>query len=321
MVWIVSTVVVVLVLVLALIWWRRMRATGALVSVVVLRSRPIEFTEADVRGAFRRVFGEEPTVMPIQPDENCKVLMLVPGKDSRAVPLAVLCATRPYTEPGEAERVAQNAEHPEVRRALLEHTSWVSVDAAGLPPTIDDAQQRMVHTLLARFATEFIDEHSLLLYQPRTQRVALPTPENIDLLRQHRDDEVFADGDVNQPMVNVKPDDAQIQRAMDEAQRRVDECLEAFRARGEQAEVMLKLRFDLRTPGGASAEYIWSRLVRVSGRQVTCEILNNPIDASVPKKGEQITVGADRVVDWMYIDEKGEAQGAIVERLLKSRRG
>ena len=309
--WIAIAAVLVLVVVVVLL--RRRGRNASPVSIVMLRSKPRGFTEADVRGAYRRALKAEPQVQTIpRPDGLTNGLLLI---SERLPPLAVIDSSRTYMEADEVADHARRFEHPTARDALLAHKAWVSIDAMG-SIGMKRAMRAKIYPLLARVAAELYDHDSLLLYLPAESRFASPGPDVEKMLRDGRIDELFGDDSLHAPIFHTEPDDTEINRAMDEARSRLPELLGAFDHRGEQALAMIKSRFGT---GDGGSEFVWIKLQRIDDHQLVGTIENSPLDPEIPKKGSTVGVNPDSVVDWAYIDENKKPIGLFVDRILARR--
>ena len=297
-------------------WWRRRRARGfGPLSIVMLRTKPRRFTDADIRSAYRRAFSREPELNRLQPDETTDAILLT---GESAPPLAVIDSRRLYMEPEELEQVVAACEHPDARTGIQGHKAWVSVDAMGVDPSrISASERQMVYTLLGKLAAELIDDDCTLLYQPAEQRVGRPVPNAADLLRQGRAADLFSDDDLQAPIIHAEAGDEQINAAMAKAKQRLPEFISAWESRGGATEGMVKGRFQ---GDAGEVEYIWVKVTAMTDHGFRGTIENPPLDPSIPKKGSSVEVKLDDVVDWAYLDEKKRGQGLFVDRLLMKRR-
>lgn len=291
---------------LVVVWviLRRRSAGKPLIAIAMLRETPRAVSEADVRQAVRLALGIEAQIMPVPIDGDAKAF----GVLGDGPPLGIIVASRPYMEdPAEA---SQGAEDPRAREALLRHRAWIAVDLMG---PCSKADRPIAYAVLGKVAAELLDAGCTLLYLPETSRLALPGPDAERLLRAGKIGELFSDDDLNQPIIRTDNDDAAINAAIKEAQRRWPEFVRAFQRLGTNATPMIKVRFPLL---GDSNEYIWVRATAITSQTVTGIIENRPADPSIPKKGESVTVSHDRVVDWAY-SEDGKPVGLFVERVLR----
>ena len=301
-----------LVVVGIVVWFfRRSGRDAGMVSIVILRRSPRRLTEADVRGAYRRAFGKEPKVDSAAPhtDVRCMVLLA-----EGSPPIAVLDSTVGYMSKEEAEDTAARCEHPDVRRALVSHTAWVSIDAAGLSARgIAKESLAKVHALLGKLAAEFIDDDSLLLFRPYDNRVGRADGGAAELLASGQCDAAFQDDDMHTPVSRVSGDDKAVNAAMAEAVSRIPEFLSNWRAASAKGPTLVKGRF--RGDDGSN-EYIWCSVVDETDAGFRAKIENNPIAPNIAPKGTVVEIKLDDIVDWVYVNEKNEPVGLFVDRAL-----
>ncbi|HZW06602.1 MAG TPA: DUF2314 domain-containing protein, partial [Phycisphaerales bacterium] len=196
---------------------------------------------------------------------------------------------------------------------------WFGVDAFGIPAGIRDDDLALVHAHIARLAAELIDDKTMLLYLPASNRIGEPTARNTDLLRRGAVGEVFGDDSLHAPIVNVSNDDKAVEKAKQEARRRLPELLTAFDA-GRAQNAMIKAGFAVSRNGETGTEYIWIMLTSVEDDGLAGTLANPPLDPAIGKKGGAVKVPSERVVDWAYVDEKKKPRGLFVERLLTAAR-
>lgn len=293
---------------------RRRRAAGP-VSVVLLRSSHRSLTPSEVRSAYRRAYSREPDVREPFPGQQVPqtYVLLAEGMPN----LAVLSCDGAYLAPEEAEKAAGSIESEIVRRALREHRAWISVDAFGAGG-LNRGLRARVHALLAKLAAELYDDGCVLLFLPAEDQVAAPGENVVAMLREGRIAELFGDHELHAPMFGVADDDAEIERAIEEARRRLPEFLGAFERRSSSEPFLFKARF-VTSSGGI--EVLWLSLVEVRRDGLVGIIQNPPVAKNIPRKGERATCPLDHVVDWVYADEQGQGQGLFVDTILLKRRG
>lgn len=310
LVWVGLGVAVVL-LVGVLLWLRARRRSQGPLSIVMLRDRPRTLSEAEVRQAYRLSVNQDAEVHRIEVDEHTTGFG-VSGKEG-GPPVYVICSHRTYVD--DPNDVAGGAEHQDVRRAIREHKAWISVDGVGLEGVRDAEVIGGAFILLSRIASHFLDDGTTLLYQPASGRIGLASPQVGALLAAGDYAQVFAADEPNTPIVRAEPGDKRIAAAMDEAQRRLPEFIDAIKRLGEAGKPLVKIRFESSVDGQTGNEYIWCTVVRASPTTFTVTIENPPLDPTLGQKGDKITVTHDRVVDWAFVDGK-KVHGMFVERLL-----
>lgn len=304
---------VALIFVLAIVFiLLRRRGEKAIVSIAMLRSATREITASDVRGAFRRAFGEEPTVEKMNPDGKADLFVVF---SESVPPLGVINCHGPYMSAEEAVEVAARLEDQSARAAMTDHTAWTAVDAMGIERSTRE-QRTVIYPMLGKLAAELYDETCLLLYLPAENRIARPGPEVEPQLRAGKIAELFGDDELHAPMHMVEADDAEIEAAIKQAQTRLPELLSAFDSRGEASKAMFKARF---AAGDDGTEVIWLSLKSTTTTHLVGTIENPPIASNIPKKGQRANVPLDRVVDWVYLDEKDKPVGLFVDSILMKR--
>jgi uncharacterized protein YegJ (DUF2314 family) len=309
--WYIVGAVVFIVVAAVLFLKSRNRREPDLVSIVILRTSPAGLSDASIRAAHRRAYGSEPRIerMPRGPG-MVGIALIAPD----APPITVLDSAEAYMSEEEAAETASRAEHPELRRAILEHRSWVSLDAMGIDARRASKEaMSKVHAYLGRLAAEFIDGNSTLLFRPFDNRVGRAGEAEARLLSAGRCDEAFGDADLHAPVTQTRADDPAINGAMQEAARRLPEFVANWKAASSRGPTMIKGRFPA---GEGGHEYIWCSVVEETGSGFKGKIENNPVAPGIPPKGTVVEVPLERIVDWAYLSEKNEPVGLFVDRLL-----
>lgn len=316
MLWIIiaAAVIVPLLAVVAFVVIRKRNAGP--ISVVMLRTTPRRLTEADVRAAFRRVHKRDPQIQKIAADPTTDCWLVV---DEELPPVGIIDSRRMYADKEDMERTASRLEHPTTRAALVGHTAWVSVDAMGVNSSIGKKKRAAVYGLLGPLAAELVDQQCMLLYLPAEDRVAQPGEKAEELLREGKTAELFGDADLHAPLFQVEKQDEAINKAIEEARRRLPEFCMAYERLGDKANAMIKGRFKTDDDGGN--EYVWLSVLGMTDDGFAGTVENNPIAPMIPPKGSRVEIKLDDIVDWAYVDEKGNGDGLFVDRILIGRQG
>lgn len=311
MVWIAVGIGVALLFGVAIWLALRSRSSRGPVSIVVLRRTPASIDEVAIRGAVRRVFKVDPQIMPIPvPD----ILPTCYGIVHESLPpMAIAISARAYVDPARLSSVV-SFEDAKVYDALNTHTAWIGVDAVGKVP---HKVRPRAYTMMGKLIAEFIDDDSLLLYQPAEQRFEHVSEKSTAALAAGFAARLFADEELNAPMFEVGEQDAVINSAIAEAQRRLPEFLSEVERRGLACEPLYKGKF---TNAEGVTEFMWVRLTSVESNALKGKVANKPRARGLPKRDEEVTVAIDDVVDWAYLDEKQEPQGLFVDRILLNSR-
>lgn len=301
--------------ILALIAWMFLRSRSrnkGPVSIVMLRSTPRRLTEADVRGAVRRALAVECNIQRIDFSDSTYALAVA---SDAFPPLVVVDSKRTYVEPADVESIAARAEDPELRRAIKEHTAWVSVDAFGLKsiPKLE-ARTMIYNKILGKVAAELLDEQCMVIYAPAESRFGRVTADTETMLRDGRVGDLLDDDDLNIPMVHVESSDEQINAAIETARARLPELIGTFQRIGAKSNAIIKAKF---CDADNNCEHMWCEVKAVEAGVVIAEVANRPTNPKLPARGQSVRITRDMVSDWACADEKGKVAGPFVEKLLR----
>ena len=314
----VAAAVMLIVLLVCLALSRRKRRRGdAIIAVVQLRAAPRNLTEADVRGAIRRVLKVEATVIEA-PTPNGMPGRAFAAAGSEMPPLVVIDCAGPYMSDEDRARNMEKFEHPSVREGIERHKAWLSVDALGTTSAATSGERRRnIYNVLTALALELSDDDCLLVYLPAEPAMGPPGQEGLRWLAEGARSGKFDSGELGAPVYGVEEADAQINDAMTEAKRRLPEFCSACKAGGANFEGMVKVGFSTSDDG---EEYLWIEVDGMTDSGFSGRIENHPVDESIPKKGTRVEVKFDDVVDWVYRDGE-RSRGLFVDRVLLARGG
>lgn len=311
MVWVAVGVGIALVLGVAIWLVLRSRSSRGPFSIVVLRRTPATIDEAAIRGAVRRVFKIDARVIPVEVPGSLTSAYLIVHEDLPR--MGFVNSTRTYTEPDQYQGDI-SFEDVKVHEALRSHTAWISLDAMEKVPRKLRAD---VYSVMGMLVAEFIDDDSLLLYQPAENRFEHVTEESTRALILGKAGALFGDEELNAPMFDVGEQDAAINNAIAEAQRRLPEFLGEIERRGLACEPLFKAKF---ANAEGETEVMWVQLSNVESNALKGKVVNKPRARGLPKRDEEVTVAIDDIVDWAYLDEKEEPQGLFVDRILMGKK-
>ncbi|HEX2836611.1 MAG TPA: DUF2314 domain-containing protein [Phycisphaerales bacterium] len=316
--WILIGVGVVIVVLAAWSFLRRRGGSDKIVSIVVLRKSPKGLTEADVRGAVRRALKVEVEVHSTPMPDGKTTAYIVVGEG--VPPVGIIDSRRPYFGPEDIASTESQFEDQDARRAMREHTSWLSIDAMGLDRLPDkETRYTIYNKLMGPLIAEFLDDASMLTYLPAEGRVGRADSETARKLAAGDCGGVFGEDDVNAPMFHVENDDKDVEAAKREARERLPEFLRAAAEPGRSEPALVKSAFR----GAKGTEFMWSVVQSVDASGVRAEVANPAVQPDLPKKGTVVTVALDDIVDWMYVGKDKQPQGMFVDRVLvtKKKRG
>jgi uncharacterized protein YegJ (DUF2314 family) len=196
-----------------------------------------------------------------------------------------------------------------LRKLVLEHRAWLSVDALGVG---DGAAISESYRRIAKALAELADDSVLALYQPDGGRLTPWEPIVEERLRKNENlAELFQ---LNQaPVVRISDDDPRMKAAVAEARQRWPEFVAAFKARRPGGNYAVKVPV---TRGG-NTEFIWLEVVGLEPEYIHGKLANDPVDLGELKLGDQVEVALSELNDWTFRhDESAEPAGLFSVRIL-----
>lgn len=291
---------------------RKRRRDDSMIAVVQLRTRPRNLTEADVRGAIRRVLKVEATVIEAPPPGGMPGRVFAARGDDLPPLLVIDCAGPYMSEEGRAATIAK-FEHPSVREGIERHKAWLSVDALGISSAgVSGEKRQKVYSVLTALALELSDDDCLLVYLPAEPAMGPPGREGLRWLAEGARSGEFDSGELGARVFGIEKTNARVNAAMAEAKRRLPEFCSAYESAGPGFKGMIKVGF-VTSDGGK--EYIWLDVKDMTDSGFSGTIENHPVDSSIPKKGTRVDVKLEDIVDWVYLDGE-QSEGLFVDRVL-----
>ena len=257
---------------------------------VVSRALGIDFSnkdENDPEAAF--VVGHPPILMVKLPEAM----------------LLVNCMPAPYVD--RPEKIAQQIPELRMRKAVAEHTAWMSVDWMGEK---DEESLRRGYPMIGKIAAELIDEDCIAVFSTSTNQLIPIEPEVLEGLRSDDPLEQF-NQIILPPVLTISDDDPRMKAAVDEAKRRWPEFLEAYAARDGES-------FAIKAPvsDGRNTEFIWIEVAEVDGENIAGDLANDPVDLQFMKLGSRVRTTFDKLNDWAYIKD-GDLVGGFTVKVLQ----
>jgi uncharacterized protein YegJ (DUF2314 family) len=117
------------------------------------------------------------------------------------------------------------------------------------------------------------------------------------------------------PVIPVSADDPQMNAAIEKARATVPTFVNALRApKKNQTGFSVKMAFI----DGKHTEHMWLDAVRYDGKQFHGTVNNEPENVSNVKLGDQASVDASKISDWMYIENR-KLVGGYTIRVLRDK--
>ena len=211
----------------------------------------------------------------------------------------------PYVD--DVEEMAESIPDLRIRKAVAEHTAWLSVDLVGAPDEID-LKESYQH--IGKLVSGLIDEDSLVIYATETGRVNVVDDELIAGLGGPDTLEIVEEV-TNPPVISISDDDPRMLAAVAEAKRRWPEFVEAFEHRTDEELFGVKKAFT----DGENTEFMWVLVTAIENNRIYGTLGNEPVDVRGVKEGDNAIVDLDDINDWNYVRD-GEIHGGFTSKVL-----
>ncbi len=218
---------------------------------------------------------------------------------------------RPYLDDPEA--AAKEFTDLRMRKAILEHRGWMSVDLLGevAPEQLPD-----VYRQLGKLTATLADTDCLAIYSPATEQINIYDPELEQQLRGDNPLEAFSVM-AKVPVVEISEDDPRMAAAVDEARRRWPEFVAAFNQRQPDQHFAVKAPFQ----DGDAAEFMWATVTSIHHQLIIGVLDSEPIDLKNVALGDRVRIKLQDLNDWMYTSGEEMVGGFTVELLRKIQEG
>ena len=212
-----------------------------------------------------------------------------------------------FDEPNE---VAESLGELRVKKAVLEHQAWISVDllhwyAEGDPTST-------AYRMIARVVAELADDNVLAVLDTNSQRVFAYGPETE---RKLRSDDPVAElrRPFYAPVITVDSEDPAMEAAVAEARKRWPEFVAAFEHRpaDDEAPFLVKAPFG----EGDAVEFIWVKVTGIENDMIYGTLGNEPVDVPSLQEGDRVTVHTADVNDWLCVKNEQPVGGFTIQVL------
>jgi uncharacterized protein YegJ (DUF2314 family) len=203
-----------------------------------------------------------------------------------------------------------------LRKAILEHQAWLSVDLMQVADP--NVKPEALYPQIARLMAELAGPDCLALFQPATGRINVYEPDLEAKLRGPNPLEEFAQPQ-HVPVISVADDDPRMNAAVAEARRRWPEFVAAFKQRRPDQQFTVKAPI---TAGGHT-EFIWVEVDGLGGDCIFGKLGNDPVDLGGLKCGDAVEAPVSDLNDWCYTngDERvGMFTWPIFEQIMAEHR-
>ncbi len=238
-------------------------------------------------------------------DGDCFMLQIPAGN------FWVFNIRKPYMDdPGE---FAEGIRDRRLRDAVARHRAWISVD---LLRWIGPEDRTAIYAVIGKALAALAGPDVLAVNAPELGRCNEFEPSIIERLASGDPLSIF-DDPTHAPVLNIEGDDPQMKAAVTEARRRWPEFAGYFAQRDASED----RPFIIKAPFGKEGdeEFMWVLVEGIDDGLVRGKLANQPHRIIDMHEGQDVTVPADAVVDWMCADASDQPLGGWTQKVLARR--
>ena len=205
----------------------------------------------------------------------------------------------PYFDDPEA--VGEEIGELRLRRAVMEHEAWLSVDL--LNPENESESPEAFYPLIIRLIYELAEGDDVLaVLRPETGQINVWDDDVLEALLRPDGLEQFNQVDPHVPVIPVAEDDPAMVAAVDEAKIRWPEFVEAFASRNDEDDFGVKAPITV----GENTEFIWVEVTGLEPDYIHGKLGNEPVALEGLTLGSVVEVPVEDLNDWYF--SKGETE-------------
>jgi len=225
----------------------------------------------------------------------------------------VSCAPVPYGHQrgGGAQFLADRCPDLRMKEQILRHRAFVSVNCDAETP---ENLRRSSAVAMSKVAAELVDDTTVALMDTVTNRIILPSPKVVALLREGNRAEAVQE--YEDPVVGVDPNSIEVTVA--EARRRYPELVAAFLRAKPDSKYTVKMAF--RDPGSDYVEHMWINPTALTESAVSGTLESEPHRLRSVRRGSEVTKPVSDLSDWAFIED-GACTGMFSERAVRRQSG
>jgi uncharacterized protein YegJ (DUF2314 family) len=214
---------------------------------------------------------------------------------------------RPYMD--DAQKVAESIAELRLRKAVREHSAWLSVDLLGEwePDEIDD-----IYRTIGKLTAALAEEDCLAIFAPATGQANIFDLEMRERLCGDNPLELFAFSP-HPPVVPVSGDDPRLKAAVSQARRTWSEFVSAFEERQPEQHFAVKARIG----DEETFEFMWLTVTGLENGYIYGRLDNDPIELTSIRCGDRVRVPLKDLNDWLYTNGEQMIGGYTIEVLRK----
>lgn len=212
---------------------------------------------------------------------------------------------RPYMD--DPEQAAESIPELRLRKAIREHTAWLSVDLLG---EFRERDLPRLYRIIGKLTAALADDDCLAIFAPATSQIAVFDGETRETLQSDNPLTVF-DGNSHPPVVPVSGDDPRLKAAVARARRTWRQFESAFEERRPDQNFAVKARIG----SNDNFEYMWLSVTGIENGFIYGKLDNDPVELTSIRCGDKVRVALRELNDWLFTDGERMHGGFTIEVL------
>ena len=212
---------------------------------------------------------------------------------------------RPYMD--DPETAAESIGELRLRKAVREHTGWMSVDLLG---DYQLGELPAIYRTIGKLTASLADSDCLAVFAPATGQLNSFDEDTRERLIGDQPLELF-EMSSHPPVVPVSGDDPRLKAAVAKARKRWPELVQAFECRRPEQSFSVKARIG----DDNAAEFMWVSVTGLEHGWIYGRLDNDPIELTTIRCGDRVRVHVSDLNDWLYTDGDEMFGGFTIEVL------
>jgi uncharacterized protein YegJ (DUF2314 family) len=212
---------------------------------------------------------------------------------------------RPYMD--DPEEAAQSISELRLRKAVREHSAWLSVDLLG---DYQPGDLATIYRTIGKLTAALADDDCLAIFAPATGQLNNFDEETREQLCGDDPLELFETSS-HPPVVPVSGDDPRLRVAVAKARKKWPEFVAGFERRQPDQTFSVKARIG----DEDTAEFMWVSVTGLEHGWIYGRLDNDPIELSSIRCGDRVRVQVEDLNDWLYTNGDEMIGGFTIEVL------
>lgn len=312
MIWVVVGVILAIVAIGAVVYWRiSRRKQSRLISFVALCREPVEFDAAVLARLAGKAWNADLGYGDSEGADGfvaCSGPVNIITHEGRMFLLNTF--PDPYTK--DAEKVAEGITDLRVRRLFSEHRAWFSCDALGVDRNTPEDEILDWYRRLGALFADLLDENCLLILVPDSD-LAFPINDETDAALRSPDPVGALRESPTAPIIQIADDDPLMVKAVAQARAEWSKFVDAFEARAGE-------NFSVKAPitRAGNTEFIWITVTAVEGDRIYGKLGNDPGNLGSLRLGSKVSVTMADLNDWCFVDPQDNLVGGFTIKALQN---